>query len=135
MARIKLVLNERRLGLIAATGPDLPEPAVRVPEWMDPMGTHAAIRGIAKVPEIATRGKGRKTRVRGEMSQPNGRAAQIRGDDGLQEEGQGEKAVVDNKEVGKEEVESRDEGWGGGREAKEFVEDTEVEGGIVKRQE
>jgi large subunit ribosomal protein L47 len=45
-----------------------------------------------------------------------------------------EEATVEDKEVGTEEVESRDEGFGGGREAKEFVEETEVDDdGRVKK--
>ncbi len=43
--------------------------------------------------------------------------------------------MVEDAEVAKEEVESRDEGWGGGEEAKEFVERTDVEGGVVRRKE
>ena len=50
MARIKLVLNERRLGLIAAAGPKMAPPPVPVPQWYDPAGTNAAIRGIARLP-------------------------------------------------------------------------------------
>lgn len=43
--------------------------------------------------------------------------------------------VVSDAEVGKEEVESRDEGFGGGEEAKEFVEDVKVteDGHVIKK--
>ena len=41
--------------------------------------------------------------------------------------------VVADEEVGKEEVESRDEGFGGGQEAKEFVDDIKVENGHVEK--
>ena len=42
-------------------------------------------------------------------------------------------SVVDDGEVAKEEVESRDEGWGGGQEARDFVEETDVDGGTVRK--
>ena len=45
-----------------------------------------------------------------------------------------ERAVVDEDEVSEEEVESRDEGFGGGREAEDFVEHTDVgEDGKVRQ--
>ena len=76
MARVKYVLNERRLGMMAVAQP--------VSESMSAL------------------------------------AREIESD-----------GVVADEEVGKEEVESRDEGFGGGQEAKEFVDDIKVENGHV----
>jgi large subunit ribosomal protein L47 len=80
MARVKYVLNERRLGMMAVAQP--------VSESMS-----------ALVNEI---------------------------------EGSTESSVEDS-EVAKEEVESRDEGFGGGQEAKDFVDDIKVENGHVEK--
>lgn len=52
-----------------------------------------------------------------------------------EEEEEVEGAVVDDEEVAKKEVESRDEGWGGSKEASEFVENTDVESGTVKKRD
>lgn len=89
MARIKYVLNERRLGIMAVAEPD----------------------------------------VEAEL------AADMAAE--LQEDGEGveEDAVVQDGQVGREEVEARDEGFGGGQEAKEFVEDVKVDGGHVQKKE
>ena len=78
MARVKYVLNERRLGMMAVAQP-----------------------------------------VTNSMS---ALAREIESD-----------GVVADEEVGKEEVESRDEGFGGGQEAKEFVDDIKVENGHVEK--
>jgi hypothetical protein len=78
MARVKYVLNERRLGMMAVAQP--------VSESMSAL------------------------------------AREIESD-----------GVVADEEVGKEEVESRDEGFGGGQEAKEFVDDIKVENGHVEK--
>lgn len=81
MARVKYVLNERRLGMMA----------------------------IAQ-PEVESR-----------------LADQIMAEIG----GQGHESVARDEEVGKEEVEARDEGFGGGQEAKDFVDEVEVKDGHV----
>lgn len=78
MARVKYVLNERRLGMMAVAQP-----------------VTNSISALAR--EIESDG------------------------------------VVADEEVGKEEVESRDEGFGGGQEAKEFVDDIKVENGHVEK--
>ena len=78
MARVKYVLNERRLGMMAVAQP-----------------------------------------VTNSMS---ALAREIESD-----------GVVADEEVGKEEVESRDEGFGGGQEAKEFVDDIKDENGHVEK--
>ena len=124
MARIKFVLNERRLALIAVVGPRMKGPEVPVPEWMDPAGTHLAMRGIVPLP-VYTKAvrKGKK------------RARVVHGDSPPSEDGRPEGQVGDldpvvaTEEVAKEEVESRDEGWGGGKEAEQFVADTKLDSG------
>ena len=124
MARIKFVLNERRLGLIAVVGPTMNQPEVPVPTWMDPSGTHLAMRGVVPLPVYtkSTR-KGRRMaqaahggNPRSETGKPEGQAGDLN-------------PVVATEEVAKEEVESRDEGWGGGKEAERFVAETKVDGG------
>ncbi|OCF38105.1 hypothetical protein I317_01526 [Kwoniella heveanensis CBS 569] len=122
MARIKYVLNERRLGLIAAAGPQLVrqvEPTF-VP-WSasattDPAGATAAIRGEIEAPLRVLRGKVRK-----------GRAAAA---------GAADESFIEDEVVNEEEVESRDEGFGGGKEAEEFVKEVEVkEDGKVEKKD
>lgn len=90
MARIKYVLNERRLGIMAVAEPDI------------------------------------EAQLAQEM------AAEL-AEDGLSHDGS--EAVLEDGEVGKEEVESRDEGFGGGQEAKGFVDDIKVEGGHVQKKD
>lgn len=81
MARVKYVLNERRLGMMAIAQPEI-------------QSTLA---------------------------------------DEIMAEINGEDAVVPDDQVGKEEVESRDEGFGGGQEAKDFVDGIKVEGEHVEK--
>jgi large subunit ribosomal protein L47 len=90
MARIKYVLNERRLGIMAVAEPDVE--------------AQLAAEMAAELAE------------EGEMEME---------DD----------AIVSDSEVAKEEVEARDEGFGGGREAKEFVDDIKVEQGHVQKKD
>lgn len=113
MARIKYVLNERRLGLLAATTP-LSSQKTSIPfsasASSDPFAGLDALRGTATVPEWI-------------------HAEPIGGDSGPTQE-----AVIPDGEVAKEEVESRDEGFGGGEEAKEFNDEVKVEDGhVVKK--
>ncbi|WVR07668.1 hypothetical protein IAU60_004710 [Kwoniella sp. DSM 27419] len=116
MARIKYVLNERRLGLIAAAGPQMGIEPPHIP-WSaspstDPAGATEAIRGEAFVPLHILRSKPR--------------AGQVASDESFVEEDQ----------LNEEEVESRDEGFGGGKEAEEFVSDVQVrEDGRVEKKE
>jgi len=79
MARVKYVLNERRLGMMAVAQP--------ISDSMSNL-----------VKEIAE------------------------GD-----------SVVEDEEVAREEVEARDEGFGGGQEAKDFVDEVKIENGHVEK--
>lgn len=81
MARVKYVLNERRLGMMAIAQPEVDSTLA----------------------------------------------------DQIMAEISGEDAAVPDEQVGKEEVEARDEGFGGGQEAKDFVDDIKVEGGHVEK--
>lgn len=89
MARIKYVLNERRLGIMAVAEPDI------------------------------------EAELAAEM------AAELQEDDVKD----AETPVAQDQEIGIEEVEARDEGFGGGEEAKQFVEDVKVEGGHVQKKD
>lgn len=88
MARIKYVLNERRLGIMAVAEPDI------------------------------------EAQLDEEM------AAELAEDGEMEDE-----AFVQDSEVAREEVEARDEGFGGGKEAKEFVDDVKVEDGHVQKRD
>jgi len=110
MARIKFVLQERRLGLMAAIAPET-EGTKPPPSWTDPARSFEAMRARdlqysdIRVPKML-----RNLDV------------------------QAGAAVVGDEQVNVEEVESRDEGFGGGREAEEFVNETEVDAdGRVKQ--
>ena len=92
MARIKYVLNERRLGIMAVAEPDI------------------------------------EAQLAEEM------AAEL-AEDGEIEMEMADDAVVSDSEVAREEVEARDEGFGGGKEAKEFVNDIKVEQGHVQKKD
>jgi large subunit ribosomal protein L47 len=83
MARVKYVLNERRLGMMAIAQPEV------------------------------------------ESTLADQIMAEI--------EGEGDESVARDEEVGKEEVEARDEGFGGGQEAKDFVNEVEVKDGHVEK--
>nr|ODN91758.1 hypothetical protein L203_01009 [Cryptococcus depauperatus CBS 7841] len=125
MARIKYVLNERRLGLIAAAGPQLaytpegsedlkPIPMAHIP-WSssntsDPAGATAAIRGVP----------------------PNSKRVNqfLRAQDSSPAK---EESFVEDEEVAKEEVEARDEGFGGGKEAEHFTKEVNVIDGKVEK--
>lgn len=116
MARIKYVLNERRLGLIAAAGPHLPIDAPHIP-WSsspttDPAGATAAIRGerpdSKRIAEFEGAGFGGSR-------QPE--------------------SFIEDEDVAEEEVEARDEGFGGGKEAENFVDEVEVKDGKVEKKE
>ena len=91
MARIKYVLNERRLGIMAVAEPDIEA------QLAEEMAAELAEDGEIVMEE--------------------------------------EDAAVSDSEVGKEEVEARDEGFGGGKEAKEFVDDIKVEQGHVQKKD
>lgn len=118
MARIKYVLNERRLALLAAAAPLDTRAPPNLPfsstGKSDPALGLAALRG--QEPSIEAMEKLFMERMEGDG---NGN------EDGV--------AVVEDDQVGKEEVESRDEGFGGGQEAREFVRDVKVEDGHVEK--
>lgn len=111
MARIKYVLNERRLGLIAAANPLLERPVPKIPFSSstrdDPMAAVEALKGLSV----------------GEAD------ASLEALDADETE-----SVVGEGEVAKQEVESRDEGFGGGKEAEEFVRDVKVDERHVEKQ-
>lgn len=116
MARIKYVLNERRLGLIAAAGPHLPIDAPHIP-WSsspttDPAGATAAIRGerpgSKRIAEFEGAGFGGSRQA---------------------------ESFIEDEDVAEEEVEARDEGFGGGKEAENFVDEVEVKDGKVEKKE
>ncbi|OCF61297.1 hypothetical protein L486_00944 [Kwoniella mangroviensis CBS 10435] len=119
MARIKYVLNERRLGLIAAAGPRFNVDPIHVP-WSaspttDPAGATLAIRGESPIPRHILQSKSRSK----DQASPAS-----------------EESFVEDEEVAKEEVESRDEGFGGAEEAKQFDEQIKVdESGKVEKKE
>jgi large subunit ribosomal protein L47 len=113
MARIKYVLNERRLGLIAAANPLITQKAPMVPfsssKLNDPMSAIEALRGLS---------------ISKSSAAPAPKEV-LRADE--------EAAVVTSGEVAKQEVEGRDEGFGGGKEAETFVDDVVVRDGHVEK--
>jgi len=124
MARIKYVLQERRLGLIASLGPRVADSdAEELPMWADPTQSSLAISYQHD-----------RLREWGASSRAGMGYQDVRRSTFFDKHAIAEEATVEDKEVGTEEVESRDEGFGGGREAKEFVEETEVDDdGRVKK--
>ncbi|WWC91707.1 uncharacterized protein L201_006653 [Kwoniella dendrophila CBS 6074] len=109
MARIKYVLNERRLGLIAAAGPRFNVEPIHVP-WSassstDPAGATLAIRGELPIPLHILQSKSSNQK---QLSPSE------------------ESFIEDEEEVAKEEIESRDEGFGGGKEAEQFDEQIKI---------
>jgi large subunit ribosomal protein L47 len=111
MARIKYILNERRLALIAAAASNntssaalsLLPPFSSVTNRADPLSAAEALA----TPEGEVRNDVLRSPASDEIP-----AAIEPGTDGAPEDG-----------VAQEEVEARDEGFGGGREAQDFVED------------
>ncbi|WWC64567.1 mitochondrial 54S ribosomal protein uL29m [Kwoniella dejecticola CBS 10117] len=128
MARIKYVLNERRLGLIAAAGPKFNVDPIHVP-WSasgstDPAGATTAIRGESPVPLHILQSKSHTRKAAGSDS-PGAESGSFT-----------EEPIVESEEVAKEEVESRDEGFGGGKEAETFDEQVKVtESGKVEKKD
>ncbi|KAI9634090.1 mitochondrial 39-S ribosomal protein L47 (MRP-L47)-domain-containing protein [Dioszegia hungarica] len=127
MARIKYVLNERRLGLLAAASPyqsTAPNVPFSASTSSDPFAGIDALRNTAEIPTWIQTGP---TIAESEAEIAEGETGELEAEAGEHE------TVVSDAEVGKEEVESRDEGFGGGEEAKEFVRDVQVgEGGHVE---
>jgi len=110
MARIKYVLNERRLGLIAAANPLIERRSPSIPfsssKRDDPIAAVEALSGLTFASSDADAGK--------EVLDADEEAA-----------------VVTPGEAAKQEIEGRDEGFGGGQEAEEFVNDVVVKDGHV----
>lgn len=130
MARIKYVLNERRLGLIAATNPLIERPKPKLP-WSalptnDPAAGVEALRGEVPAPTHILRTQS----ARAAPVDPE----QVEEGD-LEGEADRTEPIVPTQEVAKQEVEARDEGFGGGEEAKEFVQEVEVKDGHVQKKE
>ncbi|EKC98696.1 hypothetical protein A1Q2_06928 [Trichosporon asahii var. asahii CBS 8904] len=96
MARIKYVLNERRLALIAAGAATLPAPqGVTVPSTLpgrnDPMAAVEALHAIGPVPDVVKLTEGKRTKLSG----------QEKADEALFEEDEADQAAYE--EVQKEE--------------------------------
>lgn len=155
MSRIKYILNERRLALISAAQSTRPasHPQPKI-EGISPLGSvdpmalsgwEEGIKavGVSEVPvsgvDYPQKQKGGKIfavgtgagagAVIGALADREGLSGGL-GDGERQkmdlgEEGEGE-SVVEGESVAQEEVEGRDEGFGGGREARDFVEDVNV---------
>jgi large subunit ribosomal protein L47 len=124
MARIKYVLNERRLALVAAAESSRPtsHPAIRV-HARSPLGTAdpLSLTGFEEIEYTAEEKALLADEVNGDeegLSGGFGDGERQKMDLNVGKEG---KAVAEKAEVSQAEVESRDEGFGGGSEAKEFV--------------
>jgi large subunit ribosomal protein L47 len=137
MARIKYVLNERRLALIAAAESSRPSnerskimgrsPLGRVDPlavngWEDGIADRLAAPLPASLDDVAVV----NTVDASELESPLGDGERQKRDV-VTEVDEGS-ATVEDAEVAKQEVEGRDEGFGGGQEAKEFVKDMERKG-------
>lgn len=113
MARIKYVLNERRLALIAAAESARPASSPRVKvHGSSPLGTADPL-SLSGFETGATRVQWSRGTPQAES--PANVATQA------DEQADVVPPVVEGESVAKQEVESRDEGFGGGDEAKEFV--------------
>lgn len=109
MARIKYVLNERRLALIAAAAPSSSSPLLgTLPPFSSVTNRPDPLTGAEALatPEAEVRTDILRMEIQDEKP-----AVVEEGADGAPEDG-----------VAQEEVEARDEGFGGGAEAERFVE-------------
>lgn len=122
MARIKYVLNERRLALIATAESTRPE--VQKVHGTSPLGRAD--------PMSLTGWEGRPVRFeRVSASSVSAFADPVEGAGPAEHLGDGERqkrdleqendTAVEGESVAKEEIEGRDEGFGSGKEAEEFV--------------
>lgn len=150
MARIKYVLNERRLALIAASAPfsasTTPTPLGAVATGhvpfsatgaVDPALGLQAVRGEAALPAWVYENMQEEAlkltpEEEGMIEEGEEGAAEVETQEQRQE-AEETKPVVEGNTVAKQEVESRDEGWGGGEEAREFVRDVQVKDGHVQK--
>lgn len=124
MARIKYVLNERRLALVAAAESARPtsHPATKV-HARSPLGSAdpLSLTGFEEFKLTAEEEALLADEFNGDaegLSGGFGDGERQKMDLNVGKEG---KAVAEESEVAQAEVESRDEGFGGGSEAKEFV--------------
>lgn len=142
MARIKYVLNERRLALIASanassngiTNQAQPQPSFPFSSSgaSDPALQLEALRGESALPAWVY-AKGADKLAEGLEEEGLFEDEDADADAEQRAVADEEAPVVAEEQVGKEEVESRDEGFGGGQEAKEFVRDVEVKDGHVQK--
>lgn len=112
MARIKYVLNERRLAIIAAGAATLPAPqGVTVPTTLpgrnDPLAAVEALAGVAPAPDVVRLTEGNRTSLSGhqrpQYAPKNGKAPKDQTP--LFEEDEGDRAAYD--EVVREEEASK----------------------------
>ena len=128
MARIKFVLQERRLGLMAAAAPVIHKDRPRAPAWVDPMNTQGALSGTTnftdvRIPRLLRRSPEAAATESGDVHANAATRSKAKS------------SVVKGESVANEEVESRDEGFGGGKEAEAFDKDVTVdEDGHVRKQ-
>lgn len=124
MARVKYVLNERRLALVAAAESSRPtsHPATKV-HGRSPLGSAdpLSLTGFEEMELTAEEEALLAGEFEGDeegLSGGLGDGERQKMDLNVGKEG---KPVAESGEVAQAEVESRDEGFGGGSEAKEFV--------------
>lgn len=116
MARIKYVLNERRLAFIAKHNPTLKDFDKPLAPWADPTGEQDALRNLSTWTDI--KGANVKSPTLS-SSQPSSSS--------FDREESHDDGAVEDEAVSKEEVESKDEGFGGGAEAEAFDKDVKID--------
>jgi large subunit ribosomal protein L47 len=132
MARIKYVLNERRLALIAAAESTRPAESIVKVHGTSPLGRAdpMSLTGWEQGSQIPY-----STTTLSESLQI-GEEADVAGLSGGLGDGERQKMdlpesgetedVVKGESVSQEEIEAKDEGFGGGKEAKDFVKNTQI---------
>ena len=136
MARIKYILNERRLALDAALGPShdpstLPThiPWSGSPSTSDPFAALDAKRGEAP-PEFFSLDHHHSApqasmyeddELVSDAELMEAEEPDVEVDTEQEKQTYADEPVVEGETVAKEEIESRDEGWGGGEQAKKFA--------------
>jgi large subunit ribosomal protein L47 len=120
MARIKYVLNERRLALIATAEFTRPSESRRKVHGKSPLGRSdpMSLTGWEKDVSVP---------ISFDLSRPASKELDT-GDGERQKLDTYEPAdpVIDGDSVSKQEIEGRDEGFGSGKEAEEFVKNTNI---------
>ena len=119
MARIKYVLNERRLALIATAESTRPNASATKVHGTSPLG---------RADPMSLTGWEKTSSIPFSFDLDSSQAARDTGDGERQKLDVEEPVdpVVEGESVAKEEIEGRDEGFGSGEEAKEFVKNTKV---------